>query len=304
MVDEEVNARITQRKGAFKAIVGGLEAIAASSASLHTNTCLCTENLHQLRSIVELVAPLAPKSLSFWNMQLRVDRPETRRLMARVGDIAPALSAALDRCEALGLPATVKWVPRCLLGRHGGRQDDDQPTTQIETQFWAAMPQYACLWGNACRYKAQGCHGLQHAYVEDFGWEEDLLRPAPIELAAKAPQGPVQLPLTAAQQAELAQLDRKLGLSDLLAAQEWQLVHAQRVEDALRLTIQRADVQAWIELAPILPGRGTFLQTASLQISHSRAQGAAQEALNALLSEIKRTLPARDPGGLRLPWQS
>ncbi len=300
--DEPSTARITQRQGAFRAIVKGMEAVAQSPATLLTNTCICADNYRNLPDIVALIAPFRPELLSFWTLHLRVDRPDTRLALARVGDVQPDLLQAVDACDAAGVPSLVKWFPRCLLGPHAAKHDDSQPTTLVEPAFWPAVPRYSCIWRTACEYGKQGCNGLQHPYVDAFGWEEEVLRPiAPGQ--QQVPHGDQELPLDAQAQGNWAQVTAALGLPALLARHGWSLAGAGRRGRGLQQTVVQDTTGATATLT-FEPARAgpALVTTASFSVSHGPGPAGAHEAFSVLWGALKRELPSADGGGLRVPW--
>jgi cyclic pyranopterin phosphate synthase len=175
--DEETCDALTRRKGSFRAILDGIEAIAASGATWITNTAIVRPNAAHLPRIVERVAPLGPHSMEFWNYWPRGDEHGARELVAPVAEVRPALLEALAACVARGIPPVVKWFPRCLLGDFAWCQDDGQPPALIEDVYWEREPAYACLYEGVCADAGTVCSGLSHAYIERHGWEESLLAP-------------------------------------------------------------------------------------------------------------------------------
>lgn len=311
--DEASTADITLRNGSFKAIVHGLEAIALQAdARLYTNTCIVQRNHAHLQQIVELVAPFRPLQASFWNLFLRVDRPDTRAQLARVGDVQPHLLAALDRAEQLQIPSLVKWFPKCLLGRHVDKHDDGQPTTLVEPEFWPSVPRYACLYQSQCVWGKDACNGLAYPYIEQHGWEEDLLVPL-LPTQAKhgemAQQPPRKGPnLLSTEELQGNQLDAARHLAMRLElpriAQEAGLALEQglRAGPALRVVLALNDQRTWIELAPADDAGPCWYRSASFTIRHAKADGELAEALGRLLAAWRPRLAAVDPGGMRLPW--
>lgn len=309
--DEPSTAAITVRKGAFKGIMAGVEAIAASSATLFTNTCMIPDNYQHLVEIVELVAPYKPAQVSMWNQFPRLDTPQRRHLMVRVGALQPHLLRALDRCDELGISAQVKWFPRCLLGKHMDKQNDDQPTTVVEPDFWPNVPQFSCIFSTACVHGHNGCGGLSHPYIDEFGWEEELLPPIPNDRPLE--RGKPELPLSPADDRRTEVLLRDTGVAELLQAHGWKLDRwtrrfdpNQKERDTLRLLLSRpADGEqratAWLDLSPDLQAKGA-VKSASLVVSHGRVEGGDEAPLRELLLALRQELPKRDPGGLKMPW--
>ena len=86
--------------------------------------------------------------------------------------------AALDRAEEHAIPVAVKYVPRCVLGRHGDAIDNTQPDVVIVEEFYDVYPKFACLYEAKCEH-SEACLGLTHPYIAKFGWEEARLVPTP-----------------------------------------------------------------------------------------------------------------------------
>jgi hypothetical protein len=68
-----------------------------------------------------------------------------------------------------------------LLAEDAGALDNNQPKLVIDPAFW---PEFMRNGFNQCVYReqcgAQRCLGLNTAYIEKFGWHEDVLVPLPM----------------------------------------------------------------------------------------------------------------------------
>ncbi len=286
--DERTTAAITQRPGTFAAIQAGLAAIAASSAQLYTNTCTVQQNYQQLADIVGLIAPLQPAGMDFWNLWPRVDTPVVRRQMVPVTALQPFLMRALDDCQTHKIAATVKWFPRCLLGRHAACQNDSQPTTLIDREYWEAVPSYACLWAGVCSHAQTGCSGLSHAYIETFGWEHDKLRPertARVPTSGETDSATAVLPLDAPL---LAWADA-LNLAPGAELEGWRVANVARHQAALRWHLSRGQAQFHVEVRVRDDRLPAWRRTDHVDVSHGPIPEAVrQEAAQALPTFLLR----------------
>ena len=291
--DEATMAAITQRPGAFAAIRAGLEAIAASPAKLYTNTCTVQQNFKQLVDIVRLIAPLRPHGMDFWNLWPRVDHAAMRAQMVPVKTLQPFLLGALDACAEHAIPATVKWFPRCLLGRHAACQDDSQPTTLIDRDYWDAVPDYACIWSGVCAHAKTGCSGLSHAYIETYGWEHDSLQPQRLNAPGQTPQ-----PLAnAAVDSALDAWAQPFGLGVGAVLQGWRVTNVAKHQAGLRFLLTQHNQQLPVDVRLRDDRLPAWRRTAYLDVTHGHVPDAvrieAALVLPAFLARIEtaQTLP-------------
>ncbi|MCE9579231.1 MAG: radical SAM protein [Deltaproteobacteria bacterium] len=300
---------ITQRPGSFSAILAGLDAARAAGATIITNTVVCATNVHALADILGLAHDRGAAAAELWGYVPRVDALDARRLLVRVTEAAPHVHAALAAAEARGLPVTVKYFPRCLLGRFAHLQSDAQPRLVIDDAFWQSYPQYGCLYEGVCAAAvADGCTGLSDAYVRRFGWEEDALVPfarevrtpdAPTIAAyhswAHAPEVRAPAPLDAHDGARLLAL---VGLAegDLIGGAT--ALAPERIAGGLRLRFAISGERLAIDLRPRDDARACFARTASLDISHPPWPETTTIAARPLLAALAARLRERDDGGL------
>lgn len=287
--DEPTTALISQRPGSFAAVHAGLEAIAASRAALYTNTCTVQHNYMQLKDIVQLLAPLKPVGMDFWNLWPRVDHVAMRKQIVPVLDLQPHLIAALDACAAAAIPATVKWYPRCLLGRHAACQDDSQPTTLIDRDYWDAVPEYACIWEGVCANARTGCSGLSHAYIETHGWEHAALRPERVgqsESAGEARQEPIGSPLSPAVREWAAGLNLDIGAE--LAGWRVERVTAHQV--GVRWLLTRDSLQLPVDVRLRDDRLPAWQRTTTLDVMHGRVADSLRDEVAKVLPEFLRRL--------------
>ncbi len=289
--DEPTIAEISQRPGSFAAIRAGLEAIAASPARLFTNTCTVRANFQQLTEIVRLIAPLQPAGMDFWNLWPRVDHVAMRAQIVPVKTLQPHLLAALDACTAAHIPATVKWFPRCLLGRHAACQDDSQPTTLIDRDYWEAVPAYACIWEGVCAHARTGCSGLSQAYIETYGWEHTELTPARIGAAGGEVRQEAVAPASGSVRAWAAALGLDVG-ADLAG---WRVESVAGHQAGLRWLLAREGVQLPVDVRLRDERLPAWQRTAHLDVMHGRvADGLRAEVAKVLPVFLQRLQPAQD----------
>ena len=176
--DAESQDYISQRAGSFDEAVAGLQNLRELGVCIITNTVLTTLNVDRLTDLVDFVSRFSPARMEFWNYLPMEDYADTRDLLAPMAKLGPALSNALGRAKQLGIPASVKYVPRCLLGEHGDRLDNSQPDVVIVEKFYDVYPEFNCIYEAQCEH-SETCLGLHHPYISKFGWEERLLSPIP-----------------------------------------------------------------------------------------------------------------------------
>lgn len=325
--DAEGCDAITQRRGSFRAILAGMEAVASSGAALFTNTGIVQANHQKLPEIVVLAARYEVRAMEFWNYWPRGDEHGGRRMNARVADIRGPLLETLAACVERGIPPVVKWFPRCLLGDYAWCHDDGQPPSLIEDRYWDREPDYGCIYDGVCLEAparpggstAGACVGLSDAYVLEHGWEEDLLLPrrgarsmrdardtsGGAEAVARslvADAGPRR-----SEQAVVAALLAQLGFSAGARVEGWELTTAARTRGpegaALTLTFAAPEGEARVAvgLHDRDPRRKRAVRTPSFDVSYRLEAGASAETAGPLLRAVVAQLHERDPGGLRVP---
>lgn len=313
--DAKAYDAIVQRDGAFDDIVAGIRAIVASGAAFDSNTAIVNDNHRDLSRIVDLASSLGVRSMEFWNYWPRADEGAGRGMSAPIRATLPHLLAALERCTARNIPPVVKWFPRCLLGDFAWCQDDGQPPALIPDEYWNRRPLYACLYEGICEHAPDPCSGLSESYVQQHGWEHDLLRPLRTRAArdpALALRGvPARSLVQAAgagvgapsgpDPALLAFVER-LGLSaETISGFRFAGAERSKHDGAVVLTYARGDVEGKIRIHETSAARRCFARTASFDISYVRCDAAREGEIQALTKAVLDTLQARDPGNLRLP---
>jgi MoaA/NifB/PqqE/SkfB family radical SAM enzyme len=295
--DEDTCDRITGRRGSFREIMAGLEAVAASRATLVTNTVICAPNHRRLGEIVDRVAPLRPAACELWNLWPRIDKGDARGLFVRVGEARPHVVEALRRCEAHRVVPVVKWFPHCLLGPYARYHDDSQPTVLIEQRYWEAAPEFACIYQGVCAHAPDACAGLSFPYIHKLGWEEEVLEPARREgpprslhdedrSAEDAGGGAVDDAIAA----ELAGIDAGVELGG------FQLRSRRVDEGSALLTLVRGGDELRVRVYPTRPDRRAYARTATLDLVHDRVEPRLEPLIQAPLQALLARLA---PAGFR-----
>jgi pyruvate-formate lyase-activating enzyme len=176
-----LDAHITKAPDSYSEMVAGVGNLLARGARVISNTVICRSNHEALPDIARFILDLGVRELHFWSFLELEGVAQSDELVA-LGDSLPPLTAALDVVERAGASATVKWMPRCLLGDHAARLDNHQPHMFIHDQFQARLNQsfeFRCVHADACRHYRRGCDGLHQRYIEVFGDEAARLRPEP-----------------------------------------------------------------------------------------------------------------------------
>lgn len=281
---------ITRVPGSFQAIRRGLQTLASHDVRLFTNTCIVDSNFRELPAIVELVSNYKPVGMDFWNLWPRLDPTDERGFHAPVGDVRPHLLQALDRTDELGIRSVVKWFPRCLLGNHGHKLDNSQPTVLVNDDYWTAAPKFSCLYDDVCVHgNEQPCAGLSHAHVHRLGWEENLLQPA--AQPAPEPQTPVAEPASPTLSKEATRVLDALGLRLGDAIGDATLADATLVDDVLRLELGSIGGKFSLQVSTRSPQTKAFRHSARYGVSYVRTnefnESAAQEAALELVEALK-----------------
>lgn len=175
----ELDAAITRSSRSFAEAAAGVRQVVALGATALTNTVICERNVDHLAEIVGYAASLGVGEVQLWSfLEVADERQQDEHV--RLQRAMPKVREALDLAEELGLRATAKWLPRCLLGRHGERLDNHQPHMLIRDEFQTRLASqfgFGCA-NTGCRWLGRGCDGLHETYRARFGDEVELLRPS------------------------------------------------------------------------------------------------------------------------------
>lgn len=180
--DAETHDAITEIPGSFAKTVQGLENLDAFDAvATLTNTVVTRLSYRHLPRLVKRLGHLKNLArMDFWNFWPMSETDE-KDLIASHLDVLPYLREAITRARALGRDVEMKNFPECLLADDADALENGQPKLVIDPAFW---PEFMRNGFNQCVYReqcgAERCLGLNTAYVEKFGWHEDVLVPLPL----------------------------------------------------------------------------------------------------------------------------
>ncbi len=176
----DLDHRITRSSRSFAEMRQGIARLLEAGAAVTANTVLCRSNVAHLPEIARFILDMGVTDLHFWSF-LELEGVQQSAELTPLSDSLPPLLAALDRVKAAGARGTVKWMPRCLLGRHADCLDNHQPHMFIHDQFQARLNrsfEFRCPHERTCGHFRRGCDGLHQRYIAVFGDEAGLLRPA------------------------------------------------------------------------------------------------------------------------------
>jgi MoaA/NifB/PqqE/SkfB family radical SAM enzyme len=176
--------RVTAAPGTFVKTVAGIKNLLGAGVHVVLNFVLCAYNAAELAELPDFVArelcsvPGARAELNFSFVAAGSENvPRDTGLVPRFSDVAWALTAALDRAKALGLPFlgfdSQCGVPACFLPQavRDAWFVEDLPAEEVDA-FGGAFRK-----GEACSRCAltRRCYGLRAAYADTYGTGE--LRP-------------------------------------------------------------------------------------------------------------------------------
>jgi len=184
--DAATHDAITEIPGSFAKTRRGLENLDAfDGVTSMINTVVTRLSYRHLPRLVSRFGHL--KNLArhdFWNFWPMKESDE-KDLIASHLEVLPYLREAIARARKLGRAIEVKNFPECLLAEDGDALENGQPKLVIDPAFW---PEFMRNGFNQCVYReqcgAQRCLGLNTAYIEKFGWHEDVLVPLPLPEAS------------------------------------------------------------------------------------------------------------------------
>ena len=176
-----LDARITRAPRSFDEMLRGVANLAALGARVLANTVVCAENAGALPDLARMQRSLGMREVHLWSF-LHVGEAGQQDQLVPLHESLPPLLQALDLLEEGQVPATVKWFPRCLLGRHAARLDNHQPQMLIRDEFQVRLSdgfRFGCVNAADCRWYGRGCDGLHEGYRAAYGDEATTLRPEP-----------------------------------------------------------------------------------------------------------------------------
>ena len=176
-----LDARITRAPRSFGEMQRGLDNLTALGARILSNSVISADNAEALPALADLLIARGVSEAHLWSF-LHIGEAGQEDQLVALDRLIPPLLEALDRLEAAGVSRTVKWLPRCLLGRHGACLDNHQPQMLIRDEFQVRLSdgfRFGCVNAADCRWYGRGCDGLHEGYRAAYGDEATTLRPEP-----------------------------------------------------------------------------------------------------------------------------
>ena len=168
---------ISRREGSFNELVSGLENIKGFGATLMTNTVILSENVLYLPKITDFIIGYEPDFIELSNFTPMCEDEKHLKLITPFADLLGPVKESLVKILGAGINPIVKWLPLCMLDEFRAYAAPPSPDTVIiDESFWHDFPKFGCLHEKVCEV-FETCKGISHAYIERFGWEENLVRP-------------------------------------------------------------------------------------------------------------------------------
>jgi len=177
----ELHDEITEVPGSFEKTVQGLRNLdTLPGVKLMTNTVVTKLSYQSLVGVVELLKDLRQMvEMDFWNYWPMEEEGNPKLLVSHF-HVRPHLKQAILLARQYGRHVEVKNFPHCLMNETADALKNDQPELRIDPEFWTEFNRngfHQCAYRDVCGSKQ--CLGLNTAYVNHFGWHEDLLSPLP-----------------------------------------------------------------------------------------------------------------------------
>ncbi|WP_415890158.1 radical SAM protein [Neptuniibacter sp. SY11_33] len=177
--DAESHDDITQVQGSFNKTLQGMENIDRWEHTISiTNTVVTKKSYKQLPQVVDALAHLKNLAqMEFWFYWPMSGKDDKSLLVSHL-EMLPYLKEAVAKAQALGRRIEIKNFPQCLLGEFKHLLVNGQPQLFIDPVFWREFEKngfYQCKHRESCQ--STECLGLNGAYIERFGWEEEILVP-------------------------------------------------------------------------------------------------------------------------------
>jgi len=175
----ETDHQITRSSRSFDEMRAGLANLREVGARIISNTVICRSNFRELPQIAEFILAESIEELHFWSFLEMGDVGQEAELIS-IPEFLPYLKEALRIVETAGATATVKWLPKCMLGEYGHLLDNHQPHMYIHEDFQQRLNDhflFGCIHQEECSAFRNGCEGLHAQYRQNFGEEEEWLQP-------------------------------------------------------------------------------------------------------------------------------
>jgi MoaA/NifB/PqqE/SkfB family radical SAM enzyme len=177
----ETHDFITEVSGSFDRTLQGIWNLATfPDVKQITNTVVTRLSYQSLTQVVELLSDVPNLvEMDFWCYWPMQEVGDPKLLISHL-EVQPYLRNAIRHARACGRQVEVKNFPHCLLGTDADALLNDQPELRIDPKFWTEFNRngfHQCTFRTVCGSKQ--CLGLNAAYVKQYGWHEDELRPMP-----------------------------------------------------------------------------------------------------------------------------
>jgi MoaA/NifB/PqqE/SkfB family radical SAM enzyme len=177
--DAATHDEITTVPGSFQKTLKGLENIERYPGIRSiTNSVITSKSYHLLPDIVQALGHLRQlEQMEFW-VYWPMKETDEKDLVPRFKDMLPYIKQAVADARRLGRSVEIKNFPECLLQEDGDALLNDQPKLYIDPDFWTQFMRngfYQCVYKEQCG--STQCLGLNTAYIQKYGWEEDILHP-------------------------------------------------------------------------------------------------------------------------------
>jgi len=177
----ELHDSITEVPGSFEKTLQAIRNLAQfPGVRQMTNTVITKLSYQSLPKVVELLKEVPNLvEMDFWNYWPMTEDGDPNLLVSHF-EVQPFLRSAIRLARAMGRQVEVKNFPHCLLGSDADALVNDQPELRIDPRFWNEFNRngfHQCAFREVCG--SRQCLGLNAAYVREFGWHEDMLKPLP-----------------------------------------------------------------------------------------------------------------------------
>lgn len=177
--DAQTHDDISGVEGSFDRTMRGLRNLDAYDGVVTlTNTVITQRSYRQLPEVVERLSHLRRLAqMEFWTYWPMRERDDKDLIPSHL-DVLPYLKRAIANARRHGRSVEIKNFPECLLGEDHGTLDNDQPQLIIDPAFWPEFMRngfHQCVHKDYCA--SRSCLGLNSAYIDKFGWHDDLLVP-------------------------------------------------------------------------------------------------------------------------------
>ena len=179
--DAETHDRITEVPGSFEKTTQALRNLdQIPGVRLMTNTVVTWLSYKTVPDVVDLFKDLKQLiQMDFWGYWPMEETGNPDLLVSHL-EARPYLKEVIRRARQYDRYIEIKNYPSCLLGEDARMVQNDQPELRTAAMFWTEFNRngfHQCGYRDICG--SQQCLGLNQAYVNQYGWMEDILSPLP-----------------------------------------------------------------------------------------------------------------------------